>query len=139
MTEDTAATYQKFTAMKEAIAHLRVRDKRAIFLLMRTAADQLTVDTFFPLQGFTAGEFAVGQVLAENNRKNMKTNESHEYGCANDYDVNAVVSVPNENNRQAAEVPKKRCKSKLTVISSSSPRNKLLTRSRPGVKKKNEL
>jgi hypothetical protein len=66
---DLAATYQKFQALRESIAHLRVRDKRSLFLLMRTAADQLTVDTFFPTYGFTAGEFAVGQVLSENNRK----------------------------------------------------------------------
>lgn len=67
--EDTTSTFHKFNNMRDAITNLRVRDKRAIFLLMRTASDQLTVDTFFPLQGFTAGEFAVGQVLAENNRK----------------------------------------------------------------------
>jgi len=66
---DSNATCRKFSAMRDAIAHLRVRDKRSIFLLMRTAADQLTVDTFFPAYGFTAGEFAVGQVLSENNRK----------------------------------------------------------------------
>lgn len=69
MDHDRTATYAKMMAMKDAIAHLRVRDKRAVFLLMRTASDQLNVDTFFPLQGFTAGEFAVGQVLADNNRK----------------------------------------------------------------------
>ena len=68
MESDTAATYRKFNCMREAIAHLRVRDKRSIFLLMRTA-EELTTDTFFPSMGFTAGEFAVGQVLSENNRK----------------------------------------------------------------------
>ena len=69
------STYQKIAVMRDAIAHLEVRDKRSIFLLMRTAADQLTVDTFFPAYGFTAGEFAVGQVLAEHSRK---INNDHE-------------------------------------------------------------
>lgn len=68
--EDLAATYRKFQAMRDSIARLRVRDKRSLFLLMRMAADNLSVDTFFPTYGFTAGEFAVGQVLSENNRKN---------------------------------------------------------------------
>lgn len=69
------STYQKIAVMRDAIAHLEVRDKRSIFLLMRTAADQLTVDTFFPAYGFTAGEFAVGQVLAEHSRKTTTTND----------------------------------------------------------------
>ena len=73
---DSIATFHKFNNMRDAITNLRVRDKRAIFLLMRTASDQLTVDTFFPLQGFTAGEFAVGQVLAENNRKHSSSSFS---------------------------------------------------------------
>jgi hypothetical protein len=61
-------TYLKFQTMASAISKLRVRDKRSIFLLMRTAEEELNVDIFFPLFGFTAGEFAVGQVLAEANK-----------------------------------------------------------------------
>jgi hypothetical protein len=78
--DDQSPTFEKFAVLREAIAHLEVRDKRSIFLLMRTAADQLTVDTFFPAYGFTAGEFAVGQVLAEHNRKGSTGPEVAEVG-----------------------------------------------------------
>ena len=66
------ATYNKMINMQQAIANLRVRDKRSIFLLMRTA-DSLSPDTFFPLYGLTAGEFPVGHVLSENNRKSEES------------------------------------------------------------------
>ena len=71
MESDQVATLTKFQNLRQYFADLRVRDKRAIFLLMRTASDTLNTDTFFPVYGFTAGEFAVGQVLAENNRKSI--------------------------------------------------------------------
>lgn len=51
-----------------AIASLRVRDKRLLFVLMRNC-DSLSVNTFFPWQGFTAGEFAVGHILTDHVRK----------------------------------------------------------------------
>jgi len=122
--EDTLATYNKVSVMKEAISHLRVKDKRAIFLLMRTAADQLTVDTFFPLQGFTAGEFAVGQVLAENNRKSastvplkvVETKEEDEEEDNNDDDEEVVPPKP---------------KKARTKSNTRSPKNKVLKRRRP--------
>lgn len=59
---------EKVNVLYTSVAQLSVKDKRQIFLLMRTAGDTLTPDTFFPQQGFTAGEFAVGQVLAEHVR-----------------------------------------------------------------------
>ena len=63
----TWATFHKFNTLRETVSNLRVRDKRSIYLIMRTTPD-LTCNTFFPNYGFTAGEFAVGQILAENNR-----------------------------------------------------------------------
>lgn len=71
----TLATYRKFNVIKHIISDLRVRDKRSIFLIMRTT-DHLTPNTFFPSYGFTAGEFAVGQILAENNRGVKKSKSS---------------------------------------------------------------
>lgn len=69
------STAKKFNILKDSIGDLRVKDKRCIYLLMRTSSDDLNVDTFFPHYGFTAGEFAVGQVLCEN-RKTASTSTS---------------------------------------------------------------
>ncbi len=109
MDGDYTATYAKMMAMKDAIAHLRVRDKRAVFLLMRTASDQLNVDTFFPLQGFTAGEFAVGQVLADNNRK-----------------PNAGASAPTRADSAVPPPPTKAARSKATKNVAAAKSNKRL-------------
>lgn len=65
------ATFRKMKNMLKAISHLRIKDKRLLFVLMRSSPD-LTVDTFFPAYGFTSGEFSVGHVLTENNRKPKK-------------------------------------------------------------------
>jgi len=45
------------------------KSKRDLYAFMRYAGAQLNVHTFFPLQGLTAGEFAVHQVLNGNHRK----------------------------------------------------------------------
>ena len=47
----TLATYRKFNVIKHIISDLRVRDKRSIFLIMRTT-DHLTPNTFFPSYGY---------------------------------------------------------------------------------------
>lgn len=65
------ATFRKMKNMLKAISQLRIKDKRLLFVLMRSSPD-LTVDTFFPVHGFTSGEFSVGHVLTENNRKVKK-------------------------------------------------------------------
>ena len=121
---DTKSTFQKFTNMKQAIANLRVRDKRSIFLLMRTAADQLTSDTFFPNYGFTAGEFAVGQVLSENNRNKGSTEIKTK--CNNDMETKCQDDKDN-----AAEILKK----KTSTASIPKTKNKTLPRSKKMDKK----
>lgn len=121
MQDDSLATYNKFNNMKNAIAHLRVRDKRAIFLLMRTAADELNVDTFFPLQGFTAGEFAVGQVLADNNRKPAA--------------VRATASISTPAAGRKRQSAKATAAPAAETTASVSPRNKRLKRTITGTKK----
>ena len=67
----TYPTWKKYIVLSKVIEMLRVRDKRHIFHMMRRT-ENLTHDTFFPTYGFTAGEFAVWQVLSEN-RKSRKT------------------------------------------------------------------
>lgn len=50
--------------LSRVVESLRVRDKRFLFQIMRNTTS-LTHDTFFPCYGFTAGEFAMWQVLSE--------------------------------------------------------------------------
>jgi hypothetical protein len=53
--------------LSKYIEQLRVRDKRQIFQIMRKTVN-LSDNTFFPMYGFTAGEFSVWQVLSENRK-----------------------------------------------------------------------
>lgn len=69
----TYPTWKKYVILSSHIDKLRVRDKRMIFQIMRKTID-LSENTFFPSYGFTAGEFATWQVLAEN-RKSRKANK----------------------------------------------------------------
>ena len=64
----TYPTWSKYIVMYKHIDRLRVKDKRYIFQLMRTN-EHMDQDTYFPEYGFTAGEFAIWQVLSENIRK----------------------------------------------------------------------
>lgn len=60
--------------MSKVIESLKVKDKRAIFHIMRRA-ENLTENTFFPTYGFTAGEFAIWQILTDT--KKGKKEEKH--------------------------------------------------------------
>lgn len=60
----TYPTWRKYLVLSREIEQLRVRDKRAIFHIMRTTPN-LTHDTFFPQYGFTTGEFSMWQVLSD--------------------------------------------------------------------------
>lgn len=62
-------TYNKYNVLIETIRNLPVKAKRRLFADMRTSSVKVTPDTFFPLYGFTAGEFTTMAVLTENNRK----------------------------------------------------------------------
>ena len=69
-------TWKKYIVLSKTIENLRVKDKRNIFQMMRVK-DDVDEDTFFPLYGFTAGEFATWQVLKDtNSRKRKQTSES---------------------------------------------------------------
>ena len=60
--------WRKYIVICKAVENLRVRDKRHLFGLMRTCAG-VTEDSFFPMYGFTAGEFTIFQVLTDKTRK----------------------------------------------------------------------
>jgi len=64
----TYPTWKKYLVMSYVVESLKVKDKRAIFHIMRRTED-LSELTFFPKYGFTAGDFAIWQVLAENKKK----------------------------------------------------------------------
>lgn len=64
-------TWKKYIVLSRTIESLRVKDKRNIFQMMRVKED-VNEDTFFPMYGFTAGEFATWQVLKDaNSRKKI--------------------------------------------------------------------
>lgn len=67
MSEDKRLSWSKYMVMSKTIENLRVKDKRALFHIMRTVT--VTENTFFPFYGFTAGEFSVWHVLSESSRK----------------------------------------------------------------------
>lgn len=64
--------YLKNETLCEQIKSLDLRDKRAIFQIMRETTD-LNEHTLFPLYGFTAGKFAIYHVLTENMRRSAKS------------------------------------------------------------------
>lgn len=73
----TYPTWKKYLILSRFIEHLRVRDKRQIFHIMRRYGDRLTHDSFFPHFGITAGEFATWQVLSDSRKNRSKKNSSH--------------------------------------------------------------
>lgn len=56
--------YQKYKFLGEYIEQLKIKDKRYLFMLMRNK-ENIDTNCFFPAYGFTAGEFAVWQILQE--------------------------------------------------------------------------
>jgi hypothetical protein len=61
-------TYHKYQVMYDVIDNLRIKHKRRVFLLMREC-ETLSINSFFPHFGFTAGEFATWHLLTDNIRK----------------------------------------------------------------------
>ena len=61
-------TWKKYIVLSRTIEGLRVKDKRNIFQMMRVKPN-VNEDTFFPMYGFTAGEFATWQVLKDANSR----------------------------------------------------------------------
>ena len=64
----TYPTWERYTVLAHAIAGLTVRDRRAIFQLVRRV-ETPTSDLFFPAYGFTFGEFAVWSMLGDGRKK----------------------------------------------------------------------
>ncbi len=73
----TYPTWKKYIVLSCFIESLRVKEKRQIFHIMRRNHSILDHNTFFPLYGITAGEFAVWQVLSENRKGRRKTNDDN--------------------------------------------------------------
>ena len=70
----TFPTWKKYIVLSRTIENLRVRDKRHIFYVMRNMTS-LSHNTFFPAYGFTAGEFAMWQVLSDTRRPRKQRDE----------------------------------------------------------------
>ena len=68
----TYPTWKKYIVLSYFVESLRVREKRQIFHIMRRNFSILDHDTFFPMYGITAGEFAVWQVLSESRKGRRK-------------------------------------------------------------------
>ena len=68
--EDKRLTWTKYIVLSKMVENLRVKDKRALFHVMRTS--EVDENSFFPNYGFTAGEFSLWHVLSESNRKRRK-------------------------------------------------------------------
>jgi hypothetical protein len=63
------ATFRKNNILYELIINISIKDKRKIFTKMRTTPIPVTIDTFFPPYGFTAGEFSTWAILTSDKRK----------------------------------------------------------------------
>ena len=59
----TYATWERYTVLAHAVAHLGVRERRGLFLLARGAAPAPDPDLFFPAYGMTLSEFAVWHTI----------------------------------------------------------------------------
>ena len=64
------ATIAKYQSQWEHVRNMRVRDKRQLFYILRTVQN-ISPNTFFPVYGLTAGEFAVWQILTEYTKKSQ--------------------------------------------------------------------
>lgn len=61
------ASWIKYTVLRSHIERMRVRQKRRVFHIMRTA--DMHADIFLPEHGFTLGEFSCFQVLGDSARR----------------------------------------------------------------------
>lgn len=70
----TLPTWRKYIVIAHHVDTLRVRDKRAIFQLMRLHPD-MTANSFLPEFGITAGDFATWYVLRDTRRRDPANEE----------------------------------------------------------------
>ena len=75
----TYPTWKKYIVISCFVESLRVKDKRHLFHIMRKS-DQLSHNTFFPLYGITAGEFAIWQILSEHRKSRKKDEKEDDLG-----------------------------------------------------------
>jgi hypothetical protein len=68
----TFPTWKKYIVISCYIEGLRVKEKRQLFHIMRRHSSILDHNSFFPLYGITAGEFAVWQVLSESRKSRRR-------------------------------------------------------------------
>jgi hypothetical protein len=68
------ATKEKYQGQFEAVKGMRVRQKRNVFFILRQC-DMLSTNTFLPSYGLHCGEFACFQILAEQSRKDNKSEQ----------------------------------------------------------------
>ena len=73
------ATKARYEALFAYVENMRVRQKRQLFTLLRTA-ETVTPDTFLPAYGLHCGEFACFQILSEHVRKEAKRNMTNAEG-----------------------------------------------------------
>eukprot|EP00965_Chrysotila_dentata_P022979 761578-Pleurochrysis_carterae.AAC.1 len=59
--------WAKYIVLSKVIHSLCIRDKRKVFAILR--CHEVDENSFFPLHGFTAGEFAVWNILSENGKR----------------------------------------------------------------------
>ena len=67
----TEPTYRKTLVLQSFIDNLSIKSKRRLFKLMRESND-VSVGTFFPAYGLTAGEFSTWYVLGGAPRRSTK-------------------------------------------------------------------
>lgn len=61
----TYLTWERNSVLAHSIGQLSVRDKRHIFLSLRTVSSSEQTRIFFPKHGFTLSEFAVWHVIGQ--------------------------------------------------------------------------
>jgi hypothetical protein len=61
-------TWKKYVVLSATVDNLPMRDKRAIFALLRQCSEAQAHDVFFPKYGFTAGAFCTWQILSDSRR-----------------------------------------------------------------------
>ena len=67
----THPSWKKYIVVSCVVETLRVRDKRHLFHIMRSA-QVLDHNSFFPNYGITTGEFSVWQVLTDSRKHRRK-------------------------------------------------------------------
>ena len=68
----TYSSWERCIVMSERISNLTIRERRAIFNIIKDTDPQHVANALLPTFGFTIGEFAVWYVINECNGKRLK-------------------------------------------------------------------